>query len=258
LSAPIDYDAELQLHNERLRAEYDIGATDRVLDIGCGTGQTTREAARMASEGTALGVDVDAVALARARSLANLEGVPNARFELGDVETYPFKAGEFDVAISRFGTMFFDDPRAAFGNLARAMRANARLVMMVWQVHDRNEWAVSIDGALGGRRGRAVPKPDLDPFSLGEPAKVRGVLTSAGFSAVTLTDVDVPVFYGRDVDAALDFVSRFSTVSQVLRQSDPLRVASVAAGLRDTLAAHASEQGVWFDSRAWIVSARRL
>jgi SAM-dependent methyltransferase len=253
----IDYDAELQLHNERLRAAYDVETTDRVLDIGCGTGQTTREAARMASDGTALGVDVDAMAIGRARALADLEGVANARFGLGDVQTYAFQAGEFDVAISRFGTMFFDDPGAAFRNVARAMRASARLVMMVWQVHDLNEWAVSIDRALGPPRGRSTPDPDPDPFSLGEPATVRRVLTSAGFTAVAFTDVDVPVFYGRDVDAALDFVSRFSAVNQVLRQSDPWRTASVVAGLRATLAAHASERGVWFDSRAWIVSARR-
>jgi hypothetical protein len=82
-------------------------------------------------------------------------------------------------------------------------------------------------------------------------------LTSAGFTAITFTDVDVPVFYGRDVDAALDFVTHFSAVSQVLRQSDPRRTASVVAGLRATLAAHASERGVWFDSRAWIVNAQR-
>jgi SAM-dependent methyltransferase len=251
----IDYDAELQLHNERLRAAYDVEATDRVLDIGCGTGQTTREAARVASDGTVLGVDVDAMAIGRARALADLEGVSNARFELGDAQTYAFQAGEFDVAISRFGTMFFDDPGAAFRNVARAMKASARLVMMVWQVHDLNEWAVSIDRALAPPRGR--PTPDPDPFSLGEPATLRSVLTSAGFTAVTFNEVDVPVFYGRDVDAALDFVSRLSAVSQVLRQSDPRRTASVVAGLRATLAAHASERGVWFDSRAWIVSAQR-
>jgi SAM-dependent methyltransferase len=95
------------------------------------------------------------------------------RFELGDVQDYPFEVGEFDVAISRFGTMFFDDPRVAFRNVARAMRASARLVLMVWQVHDRNEWAVSIDRALGRPPGQSVPGPD--PFSLGEPAMVRRV-----------------------------------------------------------------------------------
>ena len=105
----IDYDAELQLHNERLCAAYDIAATDRVLDIGCGTGQTTRQAARLASNGEALGIDIDAVAIARARELAEREGPPNARFEAGDAQVHAFQPGAFDVAISRFGTMFFAD-----------------------------------------------------------------------------------------------------------------------------------------------------
>jgi ubiquinone/menaquinone biosynthesis C-methylase UbiE len=87
----IEYDAELQLHNEQLRAACDIGATDSVLDIGCGTGQTTREAARIASKGRALGVDVDEAAIALARALADLESLPNARFEVGDAEIYPFE-----------------------------------------------------------------------------------------------------------------------------------------------------------------------
>jgi SAM-dependent methyltransferase len=253
----IDYDGELKLHNERLRAGYDIRPTDRVLDIGCGAGQTTREAARMASDGTALGVDVDEVALARARALADLEGVPNARFELGDIQAHPFQAGAFDVAISRFGTMFFTDPHAAFRNVARALRPSARLVMMVWQVHDRNEWAVSIDRVLGSSGGRSIPDPGPDPFSLGEPATVRGMLAGAGFTSITFVDVDVPVYYGRDVDAAVDFVGRFASVSQLLRRSDTPQRSITVAALRALLGAHASGRGVWFDSRSWIVTARR-
>jgi ubiquinone/menaquinone biosynthesis C-methylase UbiE len=129
----IDYDAELRLHNERLRAAYDIQPADRVLDIGCGTGQTTREAARQAWDGDALGVDRDEAIIARARELTDREGPPNVRFEAGDVQDYGFQSNAFDVAISRFGTMFFADPRAAFRNVARALRAGGRLVMMVWQ-----------------------------------------------------------------------------------------------------------------------------
>ncbi len=218
----IDYDAELQLHNERLRAAYNIRPADRVLDIGCGTGRTTPEAARMAWDGEALGVNRDEGMISRARELADREGPPNVRFEVGDVQVYRFQSKEFDVAISRFGTMFFADPGAAFRNVARALRAGGQLVMMVWQAHDRNEWAVSIDRALA--RGMRSPVADFgpDPFSLGEPAAARRILASAGFSAVAFTDVEVPVYYGRDVNAALDFVSRFGTVSQALRQSDPL------------------------------------
>jgi SAM-dependent methyltransferase len=249
----IDYDAELQLHNEQLRQAYEIGAADHVLDIGCGTGQTTREAARLATEGVAIGIDVDEAMVARARELAVAEGIPNVHFEVGDVERYPFRAGEFDVAISRFGTMFFANSETAFRNIARAIRPEGRLVMMVWQTHDMNEWAVEIDRALGQTANRPVPA-DMDPFSLGESATVRRLL-SADFESITFAEVDVPVYYGRDVDGALEFVRRFTAVSQALQHSDT--PTSVLERLRSTLAAHSSERGALFDSRAWIVKARR-
>jgi SAM-dependent methyltransferase len=252
----IDYDTELRLHNEQLRGAYNLTADDRILDIGCGTGQTTREAARLAPDGVAVGVDVDQAAVARARELAATEGVPNVRFEVADVERHAFRAGEFDVAISRFGTMFFADPQAAFRNIARAIRPCGHLVMMVWQTHDLNEWAVAIDRAMGNVPCGPVADIGTDPFSLGEPATVRRLLAAAGFESVTLADVRVPVYYGRDVDAALEFVKGFAAVSQTLRQSGA-RAPSMVARLRSTLAAHRSERGVWFDSRAWIVRARR-
>jgi SAM-dependent methyltransferase len=251
----IDYDTELQLHNERLRSAHDLTATDLILDIGCGAGQTTREAARLAPDGVAVGVDIDEAMVARARELAATEGIQNVRFEVGDVERHPFRAGEFDVAISRFGTMFFADPEAAFSNIARATRPGGHLVMTVWQSHDLNEWAVAIDEALG--KLPYGPIAGTDPFSLGEPATIRRLLAAAGFESVTLADVSVPVYYGRDVDAALEFVSQFSAVSQTLQQSGAM-ASSVVARLRSTLASHSSERGVWFDSRAWIVRARRL
>ena len=159
----IDYDAELQLHNEQLRAALGIQAADRVLDIGCGTGQTTREAALVASDGDALGVDIDAGMIALASQLADCEGVPNVRFEVGDAQAHPFQSGTCDVAISRFGTMFFRDPDMAFRNIARSVRAGGRLVMMVWRAHDRNEWAVAIDQALGVRERGGAAAPGSDP-----------------------------------------------------------------------------------------------
>jgi SAM-dependent methyltransferase len=253
----IDYDAELQHHNERLRAAHDIGAADRVLDIGCGTGQTTREAARLAHDGDAMGIDVDGKMIARAQELADREGVRNVRFEVGDAQVHPFPSGAFDVAISRFGTMFFSDPGVAFGNVARAIRAGGRLVMMVWQAHDRNEWAVAIDRAIGVRERGVAAMHGPDPFSLGEPATVRRILAAAGFAGTEFRDVDVPVYYGRDVDAALAFIGRFANVSEALRLSGPRAGTALLARLRATLESRASERGVWLDSRAWIVTARK-
>lgn len=142
------YDAELARHNRHLRVAADFGADDRVLDIGCGAGQTTREAARAAPQGEAIGVDISAEMLEEASRRSAAEGLRNAMFEQGDAQFHGFPTGSFDLCISRFGVMFFADPAAAFANIGRAMRPGARLVWMVWQSRARNEWSRAIRQAL--------------------------------------------------------------------------------------------------------------
>jgi SAM-dependent methyltransferase len=254
----IDYDAELRLHNHHLREAYGIRRTDRVLDIGCGAGQTTRDAAGMAGAGRAHGVDSSAVMIRRARELSRAEGLRNITFQHCNAESARFHSEPFDIAISRFGTMFFTDPETAFVNIARALRTGARLVMMVWQHYDRNEWAVTIDQALGRDlsirpRGRDAP----DPFSLADPTKVRGILGSAGFTELTFTDINESVFYGPDVGAASKFVSAFQSTQDCLGELDRDSAEAALDRLRQTLGDHQTEEGVVFDSFSWIITARR-
>jgi ubiquinone/menaquinone biosynthesis C-methylase UbiE len=251
----VDYDAELQLLNEVLRGAYAIERRDRVLDIGCGAGGTTREAARMAAEGGALGIDVSADAIDRARQLARAEGIHNVTFEHADAQVHVFPAERFDLAISRFGTMFFDDPVAAFANIGRAVRPAGRLVMMVWQGHEQNEWSLAIEDALRGSRDAAASDA-FDPFSFADPAKVRGILDAAGFTDVTFTGVGRPIYYGRDVETALEWIRGFTCTKEVLARRTAASEERDLGRLRETLAAHASGDGVWFGSRAWIVNAR--
>jgi len=255
---PIGYDAELRRHNEVLRRAVGVQPHDHVLDIGCGTGQTTRQAARTARAGSALGVDISAPAIERARELARAEGLGNVTFEHANAQVHRFPQERFDLAISRFGTMFFDDPGAAFANISRALRPAGRLVMMVWQAHERNEWDVVIRQSLGAAGGpAAIPSGGPDPFSLAGPPAVKQILQAAGFAGVAFTDVHEPVYYGPDVAAALDWVRGFACTSEVLNRLDPAAAARAAGRLREALAAHLSDDGVWFDSRAWIVTARR-
>jgi ubiquinone/menaquinone biosynthesis C-methylase UbiE len=111
-AGPTDYDAELRLHNEVLRQAWGVQPGEHVLDIGCGSGQTTCEAARMAQGGSALGVDISAAAIKRARELARVQRVHNVTFERADAQVCRFPQERFNLAISRFGTMFFYDPVA--------------------------------------------------------------------------------------------------------------------------------------------------
>ena len=254
----VGYDAELRRHNEVLRRAAGVRPHDHVVDVGCGAGQTTRQAARTAPAGSALGVDISAPAIGRARELARAEGLRNVTFEHANAQVHRFPKERFDLAISRFGTMFFDDPVAAFANIGRALRPAGRLVMMVWQAHERNEWDVTIHQSLGAAEG---PGPGAsrgpDPFSLADPSTVTQILRAAGFADVAFTDVQEPVFYGPDVAAALDWARGFTCTSDILRKLDPAAAERAVGRLREALAAHLSDDGVWFNSRAWIITARR-
>jgi SAM-dependent methyltransferase len=245
----VDYDTELRRYDEVLLPAWQVGARDRVVDVGCGSGWTTREAARLAVSGSVLGVDVSAAAVARAREAARDEGVRNLAFECGDAQVHPFRAGGFDLAISRFGTMFFADPVAAFGNIRRALRPDGRLVMLVWQAKEQNEWAVAIERILGADRNSA------DAFSLGDPTTTTAILDAAGFAEVAMAGVRRPVHYGPDVDTALAWVRGFASTDNTLQRLDPAAAEYALGRLRGLMAEHLRADGVWFDSRAWIVRA---
>ena len=249
------YDAELRAHHEHLRAAYGIGPGDEVLDIGCGTGLTTREAARAAAPGRVVGVDVSQRMLERARQLTAAEGLGNVRYELGDAQLHRFAPASFDVAISRFGTMFFADPPTAFANIAGALRPEGRLVLLVWQRLEHNHWVQAIDAALGDA---AQPPPGADPFSLGDAEATARILQRAGFDEIRFEDVHEPVLYGHDLDAALAIVRGFQSTRAALASLDDDEAAGAVERLRTMLAAHdTSERGVALDSRSWLITAKR-
>jgi ubiquinone/menaquinone biosynthesis C-methylase UbiE len=248
----VTFDDELRAHNERLRAATGVRPGERVLDVGCGAGQTTRDAARMAAPGEVVGIDVSERMLERAHELTAAERLDNVTYELADAQLHGFAPERFDVAISRFGLMFFADPDAAFANIARALRPGGRLVALVWQRRADNEWAVAVDEALGHA------EPDESAFSLGDPAVAERMLERAGFHDIRFDDVDEPVFYGSDADEALAWVSGFADVSEALARLDPDARDGALARLRDTVAARSrASGGVVLPSRAWLISARR-
>ncbi len=250
------FDAEARPHNERLRAAAGITPRDHVLDIGCGTGQTTRDAARAAAEGSALGIDLSAQMLEHARRISREEGLRNVSFEQADAQAHRFPAAGFDVAISRFGSMFFADPVAAFGNIGHALRPGGRLVLMVWQARERNEWTTAIRQAIAGEMA-LPPPPAGGPFSLADQAAAGGILGAAGFTEISFTDVHEPVYYGPDATVALDVVSGLRSTKDLLAGMDAAQAGKALDRLRAVLAAHQTGEGVFFDARAWIIAARR-
>lgn len=243
---------ELARYQDPLREACGVAAGDRVLDIGCGSGATTRDAAGSAHRGSAHGVDLSAPVIATARRLAAAEGLPNATFECADAQSHPFPAEHFDLGVSRFGTMFFADPVTAFTNIGRALRPGARLVQLVWQDGDRQEWGAAIKALSDGS-----PAPLTgEPFSLADPVAVREILGTAGFTDVEVTDLREPIHYG-PLDDAYDFVLGLRLSQGILAELDPEDMPAAHDRLRAVLAAHDTGTGVWFDSSAWLVTARR-
>ena len=142
-----------------------LGPGDHVLDIGCGCGATTLSAARaVAPTGEANGLDLSAPMLDVARRRADAAGLTNVHFEQADAQTHRLPGGAFDVTISRFGTMFFADPGAAFANLALALRPDGRLCIATWQPLEANDW-LAIPGAALLNHGshRRPPAPACSP-----------------------------------------------------------------------------------------------
>ena len=196
--------------------------------------------------------------LARARERAQAEGISNVTFEHADAQVHPFEAGSFDVAISRFGAMFFSDPVAAFANIGRALRPGGRFALMSWQPLAKNEWLTAVRSALA--MGRTFPEPPEGapgPFGLADPVAVRGILHDAGCVDVELTEIREPFHGGSNAEDAFSFVRGLPVAQGLLADLDEAATAGALEQLRSTLSAHETSDGVQFDSRAWLITARR-
>jgi SAM-dependent methyltransferase len=252
------FDAALRDLDTRLLDAALFSADEHVLDIGCGCGASTRGAARAASAGSALGVDLSSAMLARARERARAEGIGNVTFEQADAQVHPFDAAAFDVAISRFGAMFFSDPVAAFGNVGRALRSGGRVALMSWQPLAQNEWLTALRAALA--MGRTLPEPPLDapgPFGLADPVAVRGILDAAGYVDIDLTEIREPFHFGSDLEDALSFACGIPLVQGLVADLDEASTAEALEQLRAAFSTRETNEGVQFDSCAWLTTARR-
>ncbi len=236
---------------------------ERVLDVGCGCGQTSLELARrVAPGGSVLGADVSSVMLAYAREQARAAGVANVRFEEADGQTHAFPAATFDLLFSRFGVMFFADPRAAFANLLGALRPGGRVSFVCWRTLPENPWmAVPLMAAFQHIPPPPIPGPeDPGPFSFADRERVGRILTGAGFADVAFEAVDQNLLLGGGaaVDKVVEFLLQLGPTAAALREAGPAKTAEVAAAVADSLRSyHVAGEGVRMASATWVVSARR-
>jgi SAM-dependent methyltransferase len=244
-------------------ARLDVRAGERVLDVGCGCGQTLLELVELVGPaGHVLGVDVSEPMLARARERA--AGAPTIALAHGDAQAFAFAPESFDAVYSRFGVMFFDDARAAFANLRRAARPDGRLGFVCWQELARNPWALRPLEAVR-RLLPPGPPPALlaegrpGPFFLADPTLVRAILTDAGWRDVELAPVEMPLHLGgaATLDDAVAYSLQIGPAARAIADAPQELRPALEAALREALAPFASARGVWIDGAAFVVTAKR-
>ncbi len=242
----------------RLLAAAGIQDGENVLDVGCGCGDTTILAARATRSGHALGADFSRIQVAEGRRLAAAAGVANARFEVADAQVRPFGAGAFDVVLSRFGVMFFDDPAAAFANLRKALRCGGRLAFLCWRTREENPvFTTGFADAAAALGFRELPGPSA-AFSLAETARAGALLSGAGFGGIAFATVDEPMLIGRDADDVLAYEGASPGATEVLAGLSTAQAAELTSQVRDRLARYASPGGVTMPGAAWLVTAQAL
>lgn len=238
-------------------------AGERVLDLGCGFGETTlRLAGLVGEQGSALGIDVSGPFIAAAREEAGTAGVANVEFITADVQTLELPR-EFDYAYARMGLMFFANPVAALRNVANALKPGGRLSAVVWRRKLDNEWVHRaeqvVDEYLDHPEESDEPTCGPGPFSMANADTVTDQLRIAGFEEISLRRSDLPLKIGKDLDEAVAFNMALGPAGEVLRlwgdRVDEIRP-KIAAQLRETLAEFETPDGVFAPASTWLITAR--
>ncbi|MEU8528489.1 methyltransferase domain-containing protein [Streptomyces sp. NPDC048629] len=248
------YNAMMGAFNAPLFAAAGISARARVLDIGCGTGHTTRIAAQQAHEGHAVGIDLSAPMLERARCDAAAESVSNIVFEQGDAQVHPFPERGFDALISRGGVMFFNDHIAAFTHLRRALAPGGRLAFLGPQPGGPDSAYARATAALSPFLSEVSPAA-RGMGSLLDPLRIRQVLTAAGFTDVDIVPVEAPMNFGVDAGDAADFLFAMGPTRYNLRALDVATVSRIRAEVQEALEEFETGEGVLIPGSVWIVTA---
>ena len=254
----------LGAHGEAAMAAYPPPAGGRVLDIGCGFGDTTQRLAELVGpEGEAVGIDVAERFIEAAREEADNAGVANVSFSVGDVQIADLGEG-FDYVFSRMGIMFFANPVVAFRNISTAMAPGGQLCAAVWRQKPDNDWMhraeLVVEKYLDHPEESDEPTCGPGPFSMANADTVTEQLTIAGYEQITLGRCDLPIKIGDDLDHAVEFAMALGPAGEVLRQWGDRASEihpTISAELHEALAEFEGPDGVYGPASTWIVAARK-
>jgi len=235
-----------------------------VLDIGCGFGDSTLRIAKcVGPSGEAVGVDCAENFILTAEEEARKEGVPNARFFVGDAQSGDLY-GPYDHAFARFGTMFFEMPGAAMRNVRKALKPGGTFTQIVWRRREENPWLYEAELRVK-EIVPVVSHEETDevhcgpgPFSMAGPDMVSSMLRGAGFERITFERYDCDICIGRDLNDATEFAMALGPAGEIIRlageQGERCKPQVVAA-LREALAPFARLDGIWAPSSTWFITA---
>jgi len=246
---------------------------ERVLDVGCGCGYTTIVAAQAAGgtgegsgtrsprrqepgrPGSAVGLDLSAPMLEVARCLAARAGTAKVGFIQGDAQACPLRRESCDVMISNFGVMFFEDPRAAFADIAAVLRPHGRLAFLCWQDDAHNEVFAIPLRAFSAYTQLSEPSA-ADLFT--DPRQIAELLSGTGWQAIQVTPVTAPAWIGSDVDDVMSYIRGMPMIRNLTASLDDQALSErVLAAVAGQYSAHQRPDGIWVRAAAWLVTARR-
>ena len=257
--------AGLAGHSDELLSRGRFQRGDRVLDVGCGFGDSTIKIAELVGpKGQAVGVDCARRFVQTGEQEAAAAGARNASFFVADVQDDDLR-GPYDHAFARFGTMFFMSPGAAMRNIRRALKPGGSFAQIVWRRREDNPWLHEAEL----RVREIVPVVSHEdtnqvhcgpgPFSMSGPDMVSAMMKSAGFAGIAFERFDADICIGRNLDDAVEFAMALGPAGEIIRlagsEGERLKP-QVEAALRETLSRYARKEGVWAPSSTWFITAR--
>ena len=256
-----EMDIMLNPLGDRVIERLDLKSDAKIIDIGCGCGATTLEIAKKITQGEILGVDISEPMLDKATETAKEMSLSNISFEVKDVQVDVMPQNYFDIAFSRFGVMFFEDPFEAFKNIHSSLKKDGLLSFVCWQNASLNPWQSLSIQVIKEFLDLPAPAPKSPgPFAFEDKTYLEDILRESGFKGLEILDnqEDIIMFSGKSIrEACEDYLTINPVVTEMLKNSKPQLTEEILEALVIKFSNFHKNDGLLFPSATWIVTAKK-